>query len=643
MSNRSVTYTLNLNSNVITALNHHEQAALRLDGTMQQLNSTIENIGIGIAIKKTAELVKEVVHGASEMEVALLRIKNVSNSTYQGLLNKTFIRDEVNKFKIDLFEATDAYGEFLTMVRGSGLASSEIRKLHDEVLTIGKVTGISNGQMDASVRNIGKLLEQGTLESKHLRPLTYQLSGLMPYIAKELGVTNQQLEKSLSSGALTRSAIDSRILLSAIENYSKDLEPKLTESLQTIESSVNSAKNEWLDFKNSLVFQMKPELQSLLSSLTNTVHWLNQHKDAVKRVVETLGYAIKIYVSWRALMLSVNLINGAFLSTTVLRTNSILAQSAATTSLNGQIGLLNINLETLIALQTAAAVSAGNMLTAQQAVNLAMYNQLGLTSMTPGMGLGLAGAANNSAINSLKSSISAALTGTVLAVGISWLSLEALEGLNNALGGNKNTGDEGYKFSWTDMFKDPTFEKAKRAGASQANHDFLQGIINEKYLKKGTLFPADGENIYDLIKLAQQSINKGSNPYKFDLIKSLIGYDKYGNLLPHKNEDLWEKMIGLGYNLGKNLWLDPKKANDGHGGKELNKDIESLELGTSRIRGNSSNYITINTGDLIGMENPIFTVKNQSDMQDISKEVGVQLTKILTDVINDSQLIGQRR
>jgi hypothetical protein len=45
------------------------------------------------------------------------------------------------KLRIPLMQATEAYGDFLAMVKGSHLASNEVRRLHDEVLTIAKIKG----------------------------------------------------------------------------------------------------------------------------------------------------------------------------------------------------------------------------------------------------------------------------------------------------------------------------------------------------------------------------------------------------------------------------------------------------------------------------------------------------------------------
>jgi hypothetical protein len=189
--------------------------------------------------------------------------------------------------------------------------------------------------MDAAVRNIGKLLEQGTLEGKHLRPLTYELSGLQPYLADALHMTKQQLEKNLSSGALTRSAIDSRVLLTAIEAYSKDLADKLPESLLTTKSALNDLHNEWFTFKNDIVSDFKPELVGLFDAFRGGIQSLKDNKNEVENVIHsliTLGGAIALFKT--ASFANAGMVSGAAWLDTLLPVNMPAAIEAAEIEIN---------------------------------------------------------------------------------------------------------------------------------------------------------------------------------------------------------------------------------------------------------------------------------------------------------------------
>lgn len=645
MSNRRVTYTLELNSSVVSALQMHEQAALRVDNAINQINNTLATIGVGIGVHKLIETAEDWIHGATEMENAMLRIKNVSDNVSQGIFNKIFIREEADKFKLDIQKATDTYGDFLTMVRGSGLAASEVRKLHDEVLTIGKITQISDGQMEASVRNLGKLLEEGTLEGRHLRPLTYQMSGLMPYISRELGLTNQELEKALASGKLTKAAIDSKVLLDAIEKYADDLKIKLPESLDTIGSALNDSSNKWLDFKNNVVFDFKPELKSLLVVFKDGAVWLDEHRDQVEKIGVAVLAVTKGYIEFKLLMFAVNGLNGLITTSTTIQTSALAVQATTTAGLNMQIMALNANLEIMIELQTAAAVASGsiNMITSQMQAGI-IGNYLGKNAAGLANSTSLSSNVNtlNNTITGLGASIATAISATLLTVGISWIALEASNSIVTAISGRR--GDEGGEFDWKDFFKSKDGRWAASYNPERANQsEFIHQTLQKELIKQSAFkggFSGDGTDIFDIIKKLQNEIN--SDPQlkdkNFDIIKTLIGYDSHGNPKSTKSADLWERLTNMfHYNLEYLKEPDDDKK-EGKNGKKTN--YGAGDLSSAHVRGNSSHYITINISDIIGMNNPKFDVKNMTDMEKIKDIIGVEVTKMLTDVVNDSQIIS---
>jgi len=265
--------TMNANANKVEAT---------IAGLQRSLNGMASTIGVGLGIYAIKDAVKEY----AQYEQSLIRIKNVSESVTEGMKNQNFILAEAKKFKIDIAEATDSFGEFLTMIRGAHIASSDVRKLHDELLLIGKVTALPQSQMDASVRNLGKLLEEGALEGRHLRPLMYQLSGLAPYVASQLNLTTQQFEKYLSSGKLTKSALDSKMLLNAVSQYAKDLTPKLNESLNSTQSSLNELHNAFFEMKNDLVVALKPSIMGFIDMMKTSAHWISENSDMVASLIK---------------------------------------------------------------------------------------------------------------------------------------------------------------------------------------------------------------------------------------------------------------------------------------------------------------------------------------------------------------------
>jgi len=316
MADKDVKYSIGLNDAFSGPLSKIEAKVTAFEKKINQLNAKLGAAGGGSGadrsssiasgvlfgnaafaiLKKGFDMAKDFVvsslHEYMEYQTSMLRIKNVSLSEGEGLKNQSFIMSEIDKFKIPMQEAISGYGEFLTMVRGAHITGDETRKLHDEILTISKVTGLATGQMDAAVRNLGKLLEEGKLESRHLRPLSYQLSGLMPYIAKEMGMSSGELSAKMSKNKGLASmnggqGVDSTILMVAVEKFAKDLEKGLPEALRTVQSGANDLKNALSMSKIGLVEALNKsgELAAVMSGMGD---WI---RDVGTPLLQDMGVA----------------------------------------------------------------------------------------------------------------------------------------------------------------------------------------------------------------------------------------------------------------------------------------------------------------------------------------------------------------
>jgi len=644
---RQVVYNLQLNSNVLASLQAHESAARNLDSSMWQLQKTLAAFGVGLGAHYLKDFVQGAVEGAADYEVAMLRIKNASENATQGLKNQFFIRDEVSKFKIDLQDAADSYGSFLLKIKNAGLSSDVQRTLFDNLQTISKVSGLPQNELDATIRNISIMLGEGVLEARHLRGLSYVHPQIVPFLAKELGLKDddllhkdneqeeatalQKLSRLISSGKLTKLGLPADIIVRAVQSYKEAVEGGLPEALKTITSETNDLHNAWLDFKNSVVMDLKPELIGFFHGLGDAVGWMKEHKAGLEAIGGVLFHVLKGYAEFKLLQLGINLTTSAYASIQGLFIRNTITQTSSTAALNTQMEILNANMRALILLQSEVAVGMGAITGAEQAALLSRVNQ----------GATVAG-------TTARSSFGGNVAGTVIAVGIAYIAGEVLGSLVNAIHGR--FGDEGYSFSIFDPITG-NYKKAQRAGISQDVHENLQGYIDRNFNTRNKSFnkfyggnieakldPA-GEDLFNYIKKIREEVDPKDN-LGFDIMDVLVGHDKFGKVNPHQNKDLYDKLKGLGYNLPYLLDFDPSTSQaSGAAGRKTPK----IDLGKpEHIRGNSSNYITINIDDMIGMNNPKFTVSNMTDMKEIQNIVGVQLTRILTDVVNDSQLIGRQ-
>ena len=334
-SGRQVEYNLRLNSNVVSVLGQADQAANKFDNSMWQVQKTLASFGIGLGSQYLIDAAKNWTNVAADYEQAMLRIKNASQEGF-GIFNENYVNNQVDKFKLKLQETADAYGSFLFKIRNAHLTNDVQDRIFENLNVVGKVAAIPQEQMDATVRNLGTMLGEGVLEAKHFRQLSYVHPQIVPYLAEALGLKNNQIDSFnqilygedtdesaqqklsllISSGKLTKLAINSSVLIDAFEKYRESLEGKLPETLNTVNSELNQLSNTWERFKINLALGEKKELVNFFHDLEKSIHWLSENEE---KIISTSKYIFKIaeaYTAWRIALLAMQTpsIIGGFLN-----------------------------------------------------------------------------------------------------------------------------------------------------------------------------------------------------------------------------------------------------------------------------------------------------------------------------------------
>lgn len=621
-SNQSVTYTLLLNSNVKQYLTDAEKAAKSLDSSMAHLGGTINNVATYLAAREVVNIGKEWLQTAADYENAIIRIKNISKNEIDGFRNALFINSEVDKFKIPLQEATDAYGKFLAMVRGSGLAADQIRKLHDEVLMIGKIAHIDNSQMDAAVRNLGKMLEVGALDARHFFFLEQQLSGIGAYVARNLGVSLHELAKMRHEGELT--GLDAKILIKSIEDMAADLGDKLPESLASLQSQLNETSNAWERFKISV--GESPEMRIILEDVKQFVYWIGRNRDEIFTLGKFLIQAGGIILGYKAAMAAASLIQagwlgmqrmfGAQVAQNVVRIKS---QTAATDQMVAAIERLNFVMNA----NTSAFIT--------NAQGITMANTAANRYIISAQGMQRAKSANPAYIAPAGPTAMQRIGTGVMAVAIVAMAadvVQALGGFGKTQGGRKlGIWDFIGSSDWADSDEGIAYRRK-------------QGIVKQGRPGAGFSHPF----LNDDERRREEQVKK-----QLDQDKGMSLYDALGNFRRRTGEETDAvNRIGLLMSpFGSSLTKAYDKAqdaiaNDIFGTSEYGGGVKGLKTPkASSIKGNSVTNINISINELNGQKQCTFTVKSMKDMEDIERTIGVNVAKVLTQAVNDSQVIAK--
>jgi tape measure domain-containing protein len=378
-----------------------DKAMAGLNGTAGGLGSTIKNLAFGAGLRSAFGAAKDWIQDAADLETAMKRIQFSSDNFEEGAKNIAFISAEVDKFRIPLQMAMDDYGKFLAMLAGSGVAGDEVRKLHDEILTIAKIKGLDAGQLSAGVMNLGKMIEAGAMDARHLRPLEMQLSGIGKFIADEMGTTIHGLAVLRNKGALTN--VDPMVLLRAVEKQAASLESHLPEATKTMQSELNDISNAWLRFKTSLVFDNKEQIHELFATLKDGIKYLSDHRDDIMRfagAVVTLGKAFLVFRAGQIATSAYSAFMLGFTGQSAAVVTAAEAQAIAFNTLAASIERLNYIQATQAGMGTLAAMSAANAAALEGAAGGAAVSAAAAAGAAgvAGAGAGAAAAGSGSAI-----------------------------------------------------------------------------------------------------------------------------------------------------------------------------------------------------------------------------------------------------
>ena len=651
-SGRHVEYRLTLNSNASTVLNQDSAAANKFDNSMWQLQKTLASFGLGLGAHFLIDASKQWIQAAADYESAMLRIRNASIEGF-GIFNESFLNNQVDKFKTKLQETADAYGGFLFKIKNAGLSNDVSNRLFENLSMVGKVSGIDQNQMDATVRNVGIMLGEGVLEARHLRQLSYVHPQLIPFLADAMGLksgsadafsglfkTNiddetaqQKLSQLISSGKLTKSALSSKVLIDAVEHYRESIEGKLPETLTTLQSQLNDLSNTWERFKNSLVLGQKPELVSLFDSLKDDINWLHEHEEGLIKFGKVILDVAEAWLIYKGGMLAINIATNSYNGISSLFTSNIIKEEVAVVSLNSQVSLLSANMERLAAIQTQFAISSG-LLSTEQAAMLTTGVLGGEAGASAAKGLGM-----GTILGGLASSI-------LIFSSAIWAFGSILDTLKPSL---DEKGKEIHWYEGQKIFDELNKREVSRELMESKNYSNLGTEDSPVWILNSRLKQA--EDIFDIVNNTSGRISSKSENWINHLKKIGLAFNGIENefkdvdnqffsffvrhnqfkpeepIYPHANIGLGD--VGVNQTL-MDKYLKPKNSKD-------NK-VNVPKIPEHHIRGNSTNYWTVHINTMNGMNNPTFTGVTKETMEDVKQMVGVEMTRNMLQVINDIQI-----
>ena len=210
-----------------------------LEGVTSKINGLISKFaGLGAAIATVGVAVKPVLDATialQQLERTLTTVTGISEKAHEQIVALRQISQESGQ---SFTELAGAYAKFAASALQSGLTLEQTQSVFRSVSLAAGNLGLSSDQAKRALEALSQIASKGVVQMEELRQqLGDALPGVLPLLAKELGLTQAQLIKVVESGQLLASE--------AIPAIGRALE-----ALQPATGVVDSMVASWARFKN---------------------------------------------------------------------------------------------------------------------------------------------------------------------------------------------------------------------------------------------------------------------------------------------------------------------------------------------------------------------------------------------------------
>lgn len=230
----------------LATLNAEARNMPALPGQFERISASINNVigkfgALGAAIATIGIAVKPVLDATislQQMERVLTQVTGSSEIAAQQI-------DALRKIATDsgqnFSELGESYAKFAASALQSGLSIQQTQEVFRDVAMAAGNLGLSSDQAKRALEALSQMASKGVVSMEELRQqLGDALPGVLPLLAKQLGLTQAQMIKLIESGQL--------LAAEAIPAIGKSLR-----SLEPASGSVDSMVASWNRFKNVIL------------------------------------------------------------------------------------------------------------------------------------------------------------------------------------------------------------------------------------------------------------------------------------------------------------------------------------------------------------------------------------------------------
>lgn len=228
----------------VEALRAEIVAVPKVPGTFEKLSSDITGLigrfgALTAAVAGAGIVVKPLLDAQIALEQVRRALTTVTGSADQANRSIEFLRDVAQRSGQSFADLAQSYGRFAASALQSGLSISQVQEVFSSVTLAAGNLGLSSEKVTNALDALGQIASKGVVSMEELRQqLGDALPGVLPALAKELGLTQKQLQDLVSSGQLLASDA-----IPAIGRALANLGPAAGQGVSSITAEFNRLKN----------------------------------------------------------------------------------------------------------------------------------------------------------------------------------------------------------------------------------------------------------------------------------------------------------------------------------------------------------------------------------------------------------------
>lgn len=189
-------------------LNAEARQVQALPGQFERISSSIQGViarfgALGAAVATVGVAVRPVIEATVALDQMRRTLTTVTGSADEAQRQIEFLRTTSQASGQQFTEVGQAYAKFAASALQSGLSIKQTQDVFKSVALAAGNLGLSSDQAKRALEALSQIASKGVVSMEELRQqLGDALPGVLPLLAKELGLTQAQLNKVVESGNL---------------------------------------------------------------------------------------------------------------------------------------------------------------------------------------------------------------------------------------------------------------------------------------------------------------------------------------------------------------------------------------------------------------------------------------------------------